>query len=235
MAPRPLHCTDVLARYLTVKTKEGTFLKPTEVGRRTHRHNWALKKETQSQRPYGKTRIIVGRGVSTSRAPATSQGRPRAITPTCPPAWEGGEEEALASPLEAFSPLDIKITFSEISTTQKILQNGLLMFNIKITPSQIELEKYTHILICYKCYKFENHATYQCTSTTPSCSECATHQHTHQQCFSPTKKCLNCNQQHSSDLPIQETGYTRKKIKTKKKETEKKNRTYLDIAKTAIQ
>ncbi|KAF2366218.1 hypothetical protein FHG87_003019 [Trinorchestia longiramus] len=68
---------------------------------------------------------------------------------------------------------------SRISITQKILQNGLLMFNTKITPSQIELEKYTYIQICYKCYKFEDHATYQCTSTTPSCSECASHQHTH--------------------------------------------------------
>ncbi|KAF2351659.1 hypothetical protein FHG87_017586 [Trinorchestia longiramus] len=64
----------------------------------------------------------------------------------------------------------IKVTFSEISITQKILQNGLLMFNTKITPSQIELEKYTYIQICYKCYKFEDHATYQCTSTTPSCT-----------------------------------------------------------------
>ncbi|KAF2359157.1 hypothetical protein FHG87_010085 [Trinorchestia longiramus] len=62
--------------------------------------------------------------------------------------------------------------------------------------SQIELEKYTYIQICFKCYKFEDHATYQCTSTTHSCSECASHQHTHQQCNSPTKKCLNCNQQH---------------------------------------
>ncbi|KAF2344314.1 hypothetical protein FHG87_024930 [Trinorchestia longiramus] len=43
----------------------------------------------------------------------------------------------------------IKITFSEISTTQKILQNGLLMFNTKITLSQIELEKYTYVQICY--------------------------------------------------------------------------------------
>ncbi|KAF2347436.1 hypothetical protein FHG87_021807 [Trinorchestia longiramus] len=70
----------------------------------------------------------------------------------------------------------IKITFSEISITQKILQNGLLMFSTKNTLSQIELEKYTYIQIFYKCYKFEDHATYQCTSTTPSCSECATYQ-----------------------------------------------------------
>ncbi|KAF2356607.1 Transposase Tc1-like [Trinorchestia longiramus] len=80
----------------------------------------------------------------------------------------------------------IKITFSEISITQKILQNGLLMFNTKITPSQIKFEKYTYIQICYKCYKFEDHATYQCTSTTPSCSECVLHQHTNN--ATPTKK-----------------------------------------------
>ncbi|KAF2349395.1 hypothetical protein FHG87_019847, partial [Trinorchestia longiramus] len=132
----------------------------------------------------------------------------------------------------------IKVTFSEISMTQKFLQNGLLMFNTKITPSQIEPEKYTYIQICYKCYKFEDHATYQCTSTTPSCSECASHQHTHQQCNSPTKKCLNCNQQHrnlAATCPYRKQVIHQKNENQKIQETEKNNRTYLDIAKTAIQ
>ncbi|KAF2344683.1 hypothetical protein FHG87_024562, partial [Trinorchestia longiramus] len=115
----------------------------------------------------------------------------------------------------------IKVTFSEISITQKFLQNGLLMFNTKITPSQIELEKYTYIQICYKCYKFEDHATYQCTSTTPSCSECASHQHTHQQCNSPTKKCLNCNQQHRT---LAATCPYRKQVIHQKNENKKNKR-----------
>ncbi|KAF2368545.1 hypothetical protein FHG87_000691 [Trinorchestia longiramus] len=71
--------------------------------------------------------------------------------------------------------------------------------------------KYIHILICYK---FENHATYQCISTTPSCSECASHQ----QCNSPTKICLNCNQQHrtlAATCPYRKQGI-HQKTKTKK-------------------
>ncbi|KAF2346642.1 hypothetical protein FHG87_022603 [Trinorchestia longiramus] len=83
-----------------------------------------------------------------------------------------------------------------------------------------------------------DHATYQCTSTTPSCSDCASHQHTHQQCNSPTKKCLNCNQQHrtlAATCPYRKQVIHQKNENQKKQETEKNNRTYLDIAKTAIQ
>ncbi|KAF2368782.1 hypothetical protein FHG87_000469 [Trinorchestia longiramus] len=67
----------------------------------------------------------------------------------------------------------IKITFTDIATTEKVLRNGWLMFNTKMTPTQIEAEKYTHILICIccHCYKFEDHTTHQCTSLTPRCSE----------------------------------------------------------------
>ncbi|KAF2366528.1 hypothetical protein FHG87_002709 [Trinorchestia longiramus] len=111
------------------------------------------------------------------------------------------------------------------------------MFNSKISPSQIDLERYTHIMICYKCYKYEDHATYQCTSTTPRCSEYASHQHTHKQCNSPTKKCLNHNQQHRT---LAATCPCRKQVIHQKNENQKftrrrKNSIYLDIAKTAIQ
>ncbi|KAF2361344.1 Peptide methionine sulfoxide reductase MrsB [Trinorchestia longiramus] len=145
------------------------------------------------------------------------------------------------SPWPAFSrPVHSKSIHKRCDGKQayKIDFNGFLMFNTKITPSQIEPEKYTYIQICYKCYKFEDHATYQCTSTTPSCSECASHQHTHQQCNSPTKKCLNCNQQHrtlAATCPYRKQVMHQKNENQKKQETEKNNRTYLDIAKTAIQ
>ncbi|KAF2354942.1 hypothetical protein FHG87_014299 [Trinorchestia longiramus] len=112
------------------------------------------------------------------------------------------------------------------------------MFNTKITPSQIEPEKYTYIQICYKSYKFEDHATYQCTSTTPSCSECASHQHTPTMQL-PHKKNVQIvtNSTELSQQParIGNRLYIRKTKIKKKQETEKNNRTYLDIAKTAIQ
>ncbi|KAF2354656.1 hypothetical protein FHG87_014589 [Trinorchestia longiramus] len=64
------------------------------------------------------------------------------------------------------------------------------------------------------------------------------HTNTHQQWQPPTKKCLNFNQQHralAATCPDRKQ-VIHQKTKTKKiHETEKSHRTYLDIAKTAIQ
>ncbi|KAF2343937.1 hypothetical protein FHG87_025307 [Trinorchestia longiramus] len=127
------------------------------------------------------------------------------------------------------------------SSTSHTIRSASLFKNqccyISYVPTLLEIYVFVFLFVCcYKCYKFEDHATYQCTSTTPSCSECASHQHTHQQCNSSTKKCLNCNQQHrtlAATWPYREQVIHQKN--EKKQETEKNNRTYLDIAKTAIQ
>jgi hypothetical protein len=132
----------------------------------------------------------------------------------------------------------IKIITTDTTIAQRILTHGFYMYNTKITPLQCEQEHYTHLLICYKCYKFEDHPTHQCTSTTPSCSECAAKDHTYTQCTNTYKKCLNCQNDHrtlAANCP-----YRKQKIQHKQQtKTEtiktKTNQTYVDIAKQAIQ
>ncbi|KAF2348422.1 hypothetical protein FHG87_020821 [Trinorchestia longiramus] len=101
------------------------------------------------------------------------------------------------------------------------LRDGLYMFHTKITLQQCEQEKYTHILICYKCFKFEEHATRQSTSPTQHCSERLSQEHTYQQCTNLLKQCLNCQGSHrtlAAHCPY------RKNIIRRKEETERQNR-----------
>ena len=48
-------------------------------------------------------------------------------------------------------------------TNTRILEHGPQMFNTRITPQQCEREKYTHLFVCFKCYKYEDYTTKQCT------------------------------------------------------------------------
>ncbi|KAG0418608.1 hypothetical protein EQH57_0715, partial [Dictyocoela roeselum] len=66
------------------------------------------------------------------------------------------------------------------------------LFNTRIPHHNCSIEEFTHLLICYKCYKIEDHPTNQCKSTTPICSECSSEGHIWTECTSPTKKCINC-------------------------------------------
>ena len=85
-----------------------------------------------------------------------------------------------------------KLICKDSVTTQRILTNGLLAFNTKINPNQMTIETFTHLLICFKCYKYETHATKDCTETQPKCSECAQTGHTFKDCTNTIKRCLNC-------------------------------------------
>ena len=64
-----------------------------------------------------------------------------------------------------------KIICSDSDSTTRLLTDGLKVFNSLITPKQMTLETYTHIVICYNCYKYETHATKDCTKTTIICLE----------------------------------------------------------------
>ncbi|KAF2359733.1 hypothetical protein FHG87_009509 [Trinorchestia longiramus] len=71
----------------------------------------------------------------------------------------------------------LKIVTADTTIAQRILTEGFKMFNTKISARQCEQETYTHILICYKCYKFESHPTHECRSTVQVCSECLSPDH----------------------------------------------------------
>ena len=132
----------------------------------------------------------------------------------------------------------IKIVTTDTTIAQRILTNGFYMYNTKITPTQCEQEQYTHLLICYKCYQIEDHPTHQCTSTTPSCSECAAKDHTYTQCTNTYKRCLNCHNDHrtlASNCPYRKQKIQHKQNKQTETIKQKTNQTYVDIAKQAIQ
>lgn len=134
----------------------------------------------------------------------------------------------------------IKLTCSDTNQTERLLRDGLTMFHTRIPPSNIEQEKFTPILICFKCYQFEKHTTNNCPSKTTVCSECGETGHRHFDCTSTNKTCLNCptNNNHRTLAPS--CPYRKRIIKDKEqqlkdKQTTDETQTYAKIVKTAIQ
>lgn len=76
----------------------------------------------------------------------------------------------------------VKLVAVDTKTAQEILLNGLVMFHTRVTSFQCEQEKYVHLLICFKCYQFEDHPTHSCKSGILVCSECAKVGHTYHEC-----------------------------------------------------
>ena len=105
----------------------------------------------------------------------------------------------------------IKVTCSDSDQTERLLRDGLTLFHTRIPPTNIEQEKFTPLLICFTCYKFESHTTNNCPSKTIICSECGEEGHRHFDCTATEKRCLNCPSTHNhhrtlaSFLPIQKT------------------------------
>ena len=101
-------------------------------------------------------------------------------------------------------------------------------------------EQFTHILICYKCYKYEDHATKDCPTTTPTCSECAETGHTYRDCPNEYKRCLNCPAPNNTHRTLAAKCPYRKKTiddKNKRNETQqtlKQNQTYSNIVKETM-
>ena len=50
----------------------------------------------------------------------------------------------------------IKIVTPNTVVANKVLENGLILFNIKIPTFNINREKYEHVNACMKCYKLED-------------------------------------------------------------------------------
>jgi len=92
----------------------------------------------------------------------------------------------------------IKIVCTTTSMADQALEQGLILYYTKITPSQISKEKYIPLQTCFNCYKVNSHNTNDCPLTTPSCSICSATGHTHTQCKSTTKLCLNCPPPHNT-------------------------------------
>ena len=92
-----------------------------------------------------------------------------------------------------------KIEFEDTKITDRILNEGLLLFNMAITPCQIEKDSFTEIMTCFKCYALDSHYTNKCpTPNKVICSECASDTHIFRDCKSNTKKCVNCDGDHKT-------------------------------------
>ena len=121
-----------------------------------------------------------------------------------------------------------KIELRTIEQAQRVLQNGLLCGHTKIASHQIEKEEFTDILICFNCYKLEDHTSANCPKKgTIVCSECAGHHH-FKECNSNIKKMSKlwgnhialwrCHAQKRRKLS------NKKEIKQSKKNKKNKNR-----------
>ena len=131
-----------------------------------------------------------------------------------------------------------KIELRTIEQAQRVLQNGLLCGHTKIASHQIEKEEFTDILICFNCYKLEDHTSANCPKKgTIVCSECAGHHH-FKECNSNIKKCLNCGGPHRTmamSCPKKKEIIKQKRNQTKEKEQEKQEQTYARVAEKTIE
>lgn len=134
----------------------------------------------------------------------------------------------------------IKLILPDTSIANKILESGFNLFNTRVTPQQIEPEKFTHLLICYKCYKIEDHPTKDCPSNTIICSECSEIGHTFRNCSNPTKACINCPAPHNNHRTLAaKCPYRKRKIEQKEQqqkdqEDNQQRETFAKIAKQAV-
>ena len=141
----------------------------------------------------------------------------------------------------------MKVRFAETSMADKALSSGFGGFNWHVTPDQIQREEYTNLLLCFSCYRYEDHATNNCpTKDQKVCSNCATVGHSFRECpNTDAKGCLNCVREGREGMyshrtmamacPIKKQKIKEKKEAEKKKEEAKQQTTYVDIAKKAVE
>ena len=82
----------------------------------------------------------------------------------------------------------------------KILQSGLLLFNLSINPSSMSREEFLDLTICFKCYKWNDHIANHCGQGVDYkiCSLCSSTDHTYRECKSEFNKCVNCSVDHKT-------------------------------------
>ena len=131
-----------------------------------------------------------------------------------------------------------KIELQTIEQAQHVLQNGFLCFNTKIASHQLEKEEFTDILICFNCYKLEDHTSANCpTKEIIVCSEC-TGKHNFKECRSDYKKCLNCGSPHRTmamACPKKKDIIQKKRNMVKQKEQDQQEQTYARVAEKTIE
>jgi len=134
----------------------------------------------------------------------------------------------------------IKIVCATSEIADKAIEQGLLLFYTRISPSQISKEKFTPIQTCFKCYKVNEHNTSDCPQTQTKCSICSQSGHIHTECKSNDKICLNCpppNNKHGTmyhGCPYRKEQQKKAEEQKQQKLESQTNDTYRNIVKTTI-
>ena len=133
----------------------------------------------------------------------------------------------------------IKIVCKNENMAQKSTQNGLYAGYTRIPPHKIAIEEYTDLLLCFHCYEYESHPTYQCPHKDEKkpCSECSSKNHDFTQCTQTFKKCLNCNGPHKTTAmrcPYRKLKMEEKKNKIVEEKDLIENRSYANVIQSVI-
>lgn len=83
----------------------------------------------------------------------------------------------------------MKIHFKDYQTAGNIQENGLYLFNIYIVPKHKEPERFTNIVQCMHCYRYEHQKQLLDEEKRPKlCSERGSSTHNYRDCESETKR-----------------------------------------------
>jgi hypothetical protein len=130
-----------------------------------------------------------------------------------------------------------KVEFATTEMARRAAEDGFLCCHMKISPSQIQQEKYIDLLMCFTCYKYEDHLTKDCpTPKAVRCSECSG-EHSYRDCKEDFKKCLNCDKPHRTmamSCPIKKELIKKKMQKKEDEEVSKQESTYARVVTQAI-
>jgi len=113
----------------------------------------------------------------------------------------------------------VKITLNSQQAAETVFHGGLLAFNLVVPPRNISQDKYIELLVCYRCYKLDDHVSSQCDKASDYiiCSLCSGVDHSYKNCNCRDRKCVNCDGNHSTlalSCPV------RKKIISDKRKSE---------------
>jgi len=94
----------------------------------------------------------------------------------------------------------LKITFSTYQMALKCIESGIYLYSLRIPPRNIDVDQFIDIMICYRCYKLDDHTSDSCGKSKDYlvCSTCSVVGHGFRNCTADKKQCINCHGDHST-------------------------------------
>ena len=94
----------------------------------------------------------------------------------------------------------LKVTCSNQEMVNIALRQGVKLFQLSINPNNLAPERFVDIMVCYKCYQWNDHLARSCAKDDnyKVCSLCSSNSHTFKECKSSERKCVNCGGGHST-------------------------------------